>query len=163
MRDYRSNRGFGPKPKLFRRLKCANLKKLAQREKKRFEVPKIATDDPRSAHKNMIITPIRPTYRIDPNKELKERDEKPLEELKIDQNYDVVKKKVTTLVRTGKIVIKYVRNNPPGKRYYPLSEAKIAKGDNVGDYGIVKGTTFSEYSNKVKARKKEDEESSWRK
>jgi hypothetical protein len=152
-----------PKLKLFRRLKCANLKKLAQREKARFDVSQIANDDPRSAHKNMNITPIRKTYKIDRNKELKERDEKPLEELKIDQNYDIMKKQVKTLVRTGKIVIKYVKNNPPGKRYYPLSESKIAKGDKIETYGSVTGTTFIDYINKIKAQKKEAEEASWRK
>jgi hypothetical protein len=107
-------------------------------------------DSVRSAHKNMDITPKRMTYRIDPNKELKERDEKPLEEVKINQNYDIWRRDVKILKRSGKKVIKYVKNNPPGKRYYPLSESKIAKGDQIEGKTVI-GTTFADYNNKRKS------------
>jgi hypothetical protein len=106
-------------------------------------------DSVRSAHKNMNITPLRLTYRIDPNKELKERDVKPMTELAIDQNYDILKRKETFLVRTGKRVIKYVKNNPPGKRYYPRSESKIARGDTLNGKTL-SYTTLSDYNSKRK-------------
>gem|GEM_PF-4762574 len=118
-------------------------------------------DAGRSGHTNMNITPVRKTFIVDFSK-LKDPGEKPSEELEIDQDYSVIKKRVKTFA-SGKIEIKYVKNNPPGKRYFPRSESKIAKGDSIGDYGSVTGTTFADYQSRIKARKKEAEEASWRK
>jgi hypothetical protein len=146
------------KPKLFSRHK--KKKNIIKQDVAKAIVP-IACDDFRERHKNMAITPLRPTYRIDPNKPLREPVDNGPEELTIDQDYSIIRKRVKTFA-SGKIQIKYIKNNPPGKRYFPLSESKIAKGDSI-EGNDVTGTTFSEYTSKVKARKKEDEESSWRK
>jgi hypothetical protein len=147
------------KPKLF---SCRHKKKknIIIQEKARAIIP-IALDECRERHKNMNITSLYKTFRIDPNKPLREPVEKPIEELVIDQDYSIIKKKRKDFA-SGKIEIKYIKNNPPGKRYYPLSESKIARGDSIEGYEIT-GITFADYKEKVKALKKEAEEASWRK
>jgi hypothetical protein len=147
------------KPKLFSRHK--KKKNIIKREAQIALAPP-QLDDARDAHKNMNITPLRFTYKIDPKKKMREPTEDGSKELVIDQNYDIIKKQMKVLARSGKIVIKYVRNNPPGKRYYPLSESKIAKGDTIEGYTVT-GTTFHDYTNKINAQKKEALEDSWRK
>jgi hypothetical protein len=144
--------------KLFSRHK--KKKNIIKQDAAKAIVP-IALDDSREAHKNMNITPLRATYRIDPNKPLREPSEKGPEELQIDQDYSILKRRVKTFA-SGKIQIKYIKNNPPGKRYFPLSESKIAKGDTVEGFDIT-GTTFAEYTNKIKTQRKEAEEASWSK
>jgi hypothetical protein len=144
--------------KLFSRHK--KKKNIIKQDAEKAIIP-IKNDDSRDAHKNMNITPLRATYRINPNKPLREPSEKCPEELTIDQDYSIIRKRVKTFA-SGKIQIKYIKNNPPGKRYFPLSESKIAKGDNIEGNDIT-GTTFSEYINRIKSQKKEAEEASWSK
>lgn len=146
------------KPKLFSRHK--KKKNIIKQEMLRAPTP-IALDVGRDRHKNMDITPLRKTTRIDPNKPLREPVDNGPQPLEIDQNYDVIKK--TVIIRaSGKKIIKYVKNNPPGKRYQQLSESKIAKGEIVGEYTEVTGTTLSEYNEKIRRQKKEAQEEAWR-
>jgi len=120
------------KPKLFS--KHAKKKNLIKRDTMRAVVP-IALDAARPRHKSFPTNPHT-------NKTISYKDGKKVIEymgsgtyepetgpLTVDQNYDIIKRTVEVSEKTGKIVIKYKLNNPPGKRYYPRSESLIAEGN----------------------------------
>jgi hypothetical protein len=123
-----------PKPKLFRRLKHANNKKLAKREIERFTLEKIALDGARTKHINISINVVRSgVYKNLPTFKEKNRDGLPIvQEINYEKEFEREETRNYELINIRTVKIKHGRhkgvkvevdfvNNPPGVRYNPRS------------------------------------------
>jgi hypothetical protein len=122
---------FGPKPKLFKRHKYANLTKQMVRNSEKFRAPKIILDSARPAHINIQVNVARagvykncPTYKekdmhglpipteIDFDREFAREEKRNLEIV------NLVTRKLRSGRHKGAEVDIEVVNNEPGLRYH---------------------------------------------